>query len=388
MNQNNPVPLRTLVLRITLRFALILGVLLFLILLLPHLLDLFLPFVLAYILAAVLAPLVRKLTKTSERVWNFWSMFFVLLIIIVIAALLIYVGYYLFTQVTDLITSWGSIRDNFIEILRSFSRYLQGHMDMTSTELDAYAQETLQSVTDWITEKLSSWAPTVVVGVGNVASGVASFLVSLLFFIIGAYFMTSDYYQLHAAILRHIPASIHPHIRHIKAAMDSAMFGYMKARLVIAAMVAAIFFVAMLIWGQDYALILALIAGVLDFLPFFGSGAILVPWAVAALFMGDTRQALFLLILCFCLFLFRKLAEPKVVGSHTGLSPLTSLVSIYVGMKLGGVLGMILAPIVCMIFVSLHAVGFFDPTVEDFRMLYHRILDAAALPDTDDTKDA
>ena len=309
MNQNNPVPLRTLVLRITLRFALILGVLLFLILLLPPLLNLFLPFVLAYILAAVLAPLVGKLTKTSERVWNFWSMFFVLLIIIAIAALLIYVGYYLFTQVTDLITSWSSIRDNFIEILRSFSGYLQGHMDMTSTELDAYARETLQSVTDWITEKLSSWAPTVVVGVGNVASSVASFLVSLLFFIIGAYFMTSDYYQLHATILRHIPASIHPHIRHIKDAMDSAMFGYMKARLVIAAMVAAIFFVAMLIWGQDYALILALIAGVLDFLPFFGSGAILVPWAVVSLFLGDTRKAMFLLILCFCLFLFRKLAE-------------------------------------------------------------------------------
>ena len=56
-------------------------------------------------------------------------------------------------------------------------------------------------------------------------------------------------------------------------------------------------------------------------------------------------------------------------------------------MKLGGVLGMILAPIVCMIFVSLHGVGFFDPTVEDFKMLYHRILDAASLPDGADTSD-
>ena len=175
MEQINQVPLRTLVLRITLRFALILGVILFLTLLLPPLLNLFLPFVLAYFMAALLAPLVGKLTKTSERVWNFWSMFFVLLIILAIVALLVYVGYYLFTQVTDLIASWSSIRDNFIEILRSLSGYLQGHMDMTSTELDSYAQDTLQSLTDWITDKLSSWAPTVMVGVGSVASSVVSF---------------------------------------------------------------------------------------------------------------------------------------------------------------------------------------------------------------------
>ena len=158
MNRIDQVPLRTLVLRISLRFLLILSVILFLVLLLPPLLNLFLPFVLAYFMAAVLAPLVGRLTKTSERVWHFWSMFFVLLIIIAIAAILIYAGYYLFTQVTDLIASWGSIRDHLIEVLRALSGYLQGHMDMTSTELDAYAQEALQHVTDYITDKLSSWA--------------------------------------------------------------------------------------------------------------------------------------------------------------------------------------------------------------------------------------
>ena len=379
MNRINQVPLRTLVLRISLRFLLILSVILFLVLLLPTLLNLFLPFVLAYFMAAVLTPLVGRLTKTSERVWHFWSMFFVLLIIISIAAILIYAGYYLFTQVTDLVASWGSIRDHLIEVLRALSGYLQGHMDMTSTELDAYAQEALQKVTDYITDKLSSWAPSVMVSVGNVASSVAGFIVSALFFIIGSYFMTSDYHQIHETIVRHIPDSIQPHMRHIKAAMDSAMFGYLKAQLILSAMVTGILFVALLIWGQDYALIIALIVGIVDFLPFFGSGIILAPWAVVALFLGEYAKALFLIVMCVALFLFRKLAEPKVVGNHTGLNPLISLISIYVGMKLGGVLGMILAPIVCMIFVSLHGVGFFDPTVEDFKMLFHRIIDAATL---------
>ena len=79
------------------------------------------------------------------------------------------------------------------------------------------------------------------------------------------------------------------------------------------------------------ALIIALIVGIVDFLPFFGSGIILAPWAVVALFLGEYAEALFLIGMCVALFLFRKLAEPKVVGNHTGLNPLISLISIYVG---------------------------------------------------------
>ena len=120
-------------------------------------------------------------------------------------------------------------------------------------------------------------------------------------------------------------------------------------------------------------------AGIIDFVPFFGSGTVLVPWAAICLLTGNIKKGIFLLILAFILFLFRKLAEPKVVGNQTGLSPLLSLISIYVGMKLGGVAGMILCPIACMIVIGLHGMGFFTPTMNDFRMLFGRIIDAARI---------
>ena len=68
-----------------------------------------------------------------------------------------------------------------------------------------------------------------------------------------------------------------------------------------------------------------------------------------------------------------------MVGNQTGLPPLVSLISIYVGMKLGGVVGMILVPIVCMIVISLYGVGFFDPTITDFKMLFSRIIHDASI---------
>jgi predicted PurR-regulated permease PerM len=151
--------------------------------------------------------------------------------------------------------------------------------------------------------------------------------------------------------------------------------------VILSGVVTLIIFLALTIWGQDYAIIIALICGIIDLVPFFGSGTILVPWAVIELFMTSYSKALFLLILALGLFLFRKLAEPKVVGNQTGLSPLLSLITIYVGMKLGGVVGMILMPILCMMIISLYRVGFFDPTLRDLKMLFQRVIQAAKIED-------
>ena len=105
----------------------------------------------------------------------------------------------------------------------------------------------------------------------------------------------------------------------------------------------AILAVGFVVTRQSYALLLALGLSVLDFIPIVGSGTVMVPWAVI---------------------------EPKFVGDQTGLSPILSLVSIYVGMRLAGVWGMILAPILVLVCQNLAQIGLFSGV--------HRDLNAAA----------
>lgn len=374
------VPLKKLLLRIGLRILLIISIILFLLLLVPPIYDLFAPFILAFITASILAPVVRRFTKKIGKVRKFWSMLFVILLILAMTGLLGFAVYYLFSQISDLIGSWHSIQVSVTSLLNELAVFLEKNLRLPSPDVEAYALDLLQKAVSWLTEKISSWAPSVVIGVGNLASGIASFVVSLLFFLVGAYFMTSDYPNLRKKITDWVPDIIRPHMHHIKAAMGTAMFGYLKAQLILSGIVTLIVFVALLIWGQKYSILIAIFCGIIDLIPFFGSGVVLIPWAVVELFLGNYAKTLFLLLLSFVLFLFRKLAEPKVVGNQTGLSPLLSLISIYVGMKIGGVLGMILAPILCMIIISLNRVGFFDPTIQDFRMLGSRVIDAARLP--------
>lgn len=381
------VPTKKLILRISLRLVLIVAVLLCLGLIVPPLLNLFLPFLLAFVAATLLAPLVQKFAKRVGG-WNFWSMLFVVLMLLAVTGILVYAGYYLVSQVTDLIRSWTSIREGITDMLNQVSQYLSNNVHFTSTDTEEYILGHLQDGLSWLTGKISTWAPTVVVGVGNLASGIVSFLISLLFFIVAAYFMTADYPGLRKRLIAWVPDIIRPHMRHVKEAAGSAMFGYLRAQLILSGVVLVIVFVAMLIFRQPYSLLIAIATGIIDIMPFFGSGAILVPWGVICLLVGNLKKAVFLLILAFALFLFRKLAEPKVVGNQTGLSPLLSLISIYVGMKIGGVAGMILCPIACMVVIGLYGMGFFTPTIQDFRMLFGRVLEAARLPGEDSVDDS
>lgn len=376
----NSIPTKKLVLRISLRLLLILALLLSLALLVPPLLDLFLPFLLAFVAATLLAPLVQKFAKRVGG-WNFWSMLFVVLMLLAITGILVYAGYYLGSQVADLIGSWVTIRNGITDVLNQVSQFLSNNVHFTSTDTEEYILGFLQDGLSWLTGKISAWAPTVVVGVSNLASGIASFMISLLFFIVGAYFMTADYPSLRKRLISWVPDIIRPHMRHVKAAAGSAMFGYLRAQLILSGIVMGIVFLALLLVGQRYSLLIAIAAGIIDVMPFFGSGAVLVPWGVICLLVGNLKKGVFLLILAFVLFLFRKLAEPKVVGNQTGLSPLLSLISIYVGMKIGGVAGMILCPIACMVVIGLYGMGFFTPTIQDFKMLFGRIFEAARIPD-------
>lgn len=93
--------------------------------------------------------------------------------------------------------------------------------------------------------------------------------------------------------------------------------------------------VGFLLIRQPYAVLLALVLAVLDFIPIIGSGTVMVPWAVIDLITGNWSHALGLMVVWGIICVFRRVAEPKAVGSQTGLSPILSLISLYVGMRLG-----------------------------------------------------
>ena len=85
-----------------------------------------------------------------------------------------------------------------------------------------------------------------------------------------------------------------------------------------------------------------------DALPLFGCGTVLIPWALWCFFTGEMVRGAGLLILLGVIYIVRQFLEPRVIGKMTGVHPFVALAAVYIGLKLGGIGGMIVAPIVLM----------------------------------------
>ena len=154
-------------------------------------------------------------------------------------------------------------------------------------------------------------------------------------------------------------------IEQVKTTAFGAFGGYLKAQILLSTGVFFIILAGFTITGQSYGLLLALGLSVLDFIPLVGAGTVMVPWAVIALILGNYETATALLIIWGIISIFRRFAEPKFVGDQTGLSPILSLISIYVGMKTFGVLGMIFGPIFLLVMINLAGMGIFKGVCSD-----------------------
>ncbi len=325
-----------------------------------------LPFLAALLLAWAVNPLIRGLQRHfggSRRVWAVCS---TALIMVVLAVGLSAVVYLVYSQIRILVNDWPDLLSSFLVNLQTaFDRLtgLLGVQDAAASGLESGVQWLLEKLTEWLT----GWDPPVLESAGNILTVTANLLITVAVFVLVSCYIMSDYPRFRYLLERALPTGVQSGLSKIKRAAASAIGGYFKAQFILSAVVAAICLVVLLILRQPFAVLIAVVIGIVDFVPIFGSGMILVPWAVILLFTGGYTKAAVLAVLAGGLFLFRKLAEPRVVGGQTGLSTLLSLACIYVGMRLGGVVGMILAPVLCMMFINLYHLGLFDATLDDCR---------------------
>ncbi|THF73318.1 sporulation integral membrane protein YtvI [Cohnella fermenti] len=138
-----------------------------------------------------------------------------------------------------------------------------------------------------------------------------------------------------------------------------ALFGYIRAQLIMISITAVVVFIGLMIIGVKNALSISLLIGLVDLLPYLGVGAVLVPWIAYLFIIGDWRTGGALSLLYGIVLIARQVIEPKVLASSVGLAPLPTLIAMFVGLKLLGVLGLILGPVAIVILTTCHRAGIF-----------------------------
>ena len=333
----------------------------------------FMPFVIGWFIAYLAYPLVGWLESRVKIKKKLGSALIIILVIAIVAGL----GYLgivkLAREIQMALNNAPDLYQDLEAGFREIGERFQGVYRMLPENIQNGWNSLIQNMDERVGGVIAGIGNPAVEATGNVVKRIPGILVSVIVALVSAYFFTAQREEIIQWSKKVAPKAIEARMSMVMYNLKYAVGGYFKAQFKIMAVVGLILLCGFLILGVDYAFLLAILIAFLDFLPFFGTGTALIPWAVYKFFVMDIKIAIALLIIYGITQLVRQIIQPKLVGDSIGLSPLLTLILLYVGYRVGSMLGMILAVPIGMIILNLYKAGAFDYILDDVRILMRGI---------------
>ena len=264
------------------------------------------------------------------------------------------------------------VGDAYEEVPMGIFYIAEANRKIKTLELKAY--DAMLNLDKTMGELVSKISDPTVTAVGNFAKRVPSYLISFIVVIMSAYFFTVQKEDVIAWLKKVSPPSVTKRMTLVSDNLKYAVGGYFKAQLKIMGVIFLILWISFAVTGVHYAILVALLIAILDFFPFFGTGTALIPWAVYKFLIGNIKAAVILLVIYTVTQLVRQLIQPRMLGKSMGMNPLVTLILLYLGYKVYGVIGMIFAVPIGMILVNMISAGAFDYILNDVKILVEGIL--------------
>lgn len=344
-------------------------ILLLCIFLLPRCIYFFMPFVIGWIISLIASPVVRFFEEKLKIKRKGAS---VIVIVAVLAAVILIV-YAVLSKliqegtsfINELPTLWEGIRSEFVQI----GANLQG----VYNRLPADMQNTLSNIGaqmgGYFGDMMENAGTPTFEAVGNVARQLPDIFLGTIMCILSAYFFVADKSYMSDVMKKYVPDSVRYRFDLVRRSLRNAVGGYFKAQLKIEFWVYLLLVIGLLALHVRYALLVALGIAFMDLLPVFGTGTIMIPWAIIEILSKNYKMAVGLLIVWCVGQLVRQMIQPKIVGDSMGMDAIPTLFLLFIGYKTAGVLGMILAVPIGIIVVNLYEEGVFDTTRQSIQIL-------------------
>ncbi len=333
--------------------------------------SLFLPFILGYIFSLLVRPLADHFQKRLKLPRGLAAILVIVVIIGVIGGGLSFAVWKVIVEVRNVSDQLPQIVDSIGQSIENVRISLSGVFQRLPGNIQVAIQSVSQSISDWVAELINTKSTPMVLKAGDFAKALPGVFIGIVVFILSSYFMVSNPRPVSNFISRVFSARFLEKTHKLAEEIKLYLGGYIRAQGILMCIAFVIIMLGLTILGVDYALLIALAIAFLDALPFFGSGAVLWPWALISFINGNIKTGVGLVLIYICVAVVRQLVEPKIVSSKLGTNPLLTLMSMYIGYRLLSVGGMILGPIIMLLVMSLYKAGVFDGLIE----LLHKIRD-------------
>ena len=361
-------------LKVFVNIGILLVLLLLCIFVVPRIIIYFMPFVIGWIIALIASPPVRfleKHLKIKRKVGSAVTIIAVIAVVIIGGYLL---GVKLVEEIVDFIGDlplmWEGLQRDFAESaqrLQVASRLLPKSLGDTIKNISENIGEYVGDFVGKLVDKMSS--PTLE-ALSRFAGNIPSIFIGVIMCLLSAYMFVADKEYVPNLLKKVLPLSITERWSLIKRGLYRAVGGYFKAQFKIEVWMYLLLATGFWILRVRYAFLIAIGVALLDLLPFFGTGTILLPWAAIKFLSGDYMMVIGLLIIWGVGQLARQVIQPKIVGDSVGLAPIPTLVLLFVGYKAAGVIGMIIAVPIGIIILNMYEEGVFDTFLDSLKILY------------------
>lgn len=315
----------------------------------------YMPFLVSFVLALLLEPLIRLLMKKFKWTRRSSAIFVIVIALLIIIGIVVWGIVTLFSEANNLLNNSEIYYNKIKEIADSITEnvnIMEKIPEGLRNSIENVENNIMNTITEWITNFLK--------GITNWIMEVPNLILIIFFSIMSLYFICTDKIYMIDQLEHHLPElwmkKLTKHLREIVKALGQ----YLRAEATLIFVSFVISLIGLTIYEMiglnvEFPLLAALLIGFIDALPILGSGTAMVPWAIVSSLNGDMVLGVAILGLWAVMSIVRQILEPKLVSKHIGIHPAFTLIAMYTGYKACGVGGLIIGPILLIIFKNIFA---------------------------------
>ncbi|MCM1364250.1 MAG: sporulation integral membrane protein YtvI [Faecalibacterium sp.] len=342
-----------------------------------------LPFIIAFVVAAVLQKPKNFIVRKTPLKKGAASGICVLLTIVIIVSLIALIGVrvsteikgfidYIMIQLQDFDKVIDNVENWIMNLVNSAPEFLRKTLNESVTQMFAQLRDSMSGNSDELASQIKngiggnfslSWITTPINGVISTAKQLPSVFVSVIISLVACCFMTSEFPEIINFFKLQFPENRRKDLSRAKVILKDSLGKMAKAY----ALIIVVTFVEMSIgltilkllhvFDSSYIILIAAATAIVDILPVLGTGTVLMPWALYSFIIGNVGMGIGLIVIYAAISIIRQVIEPKLVAGQLGLSPIVTIAALYFGLKLFGVLGMFVTPLLVIMLKLLNDEG-------------------------------
>ena len=314
----------------------------------------YMPFLIAFIISLMIEPEIKSLMKKTKMTRKTCSIIIFVIVFSIIIGCLVWGIISLVSESTNLLQMLNLYID------RAYTQIQDaiGKMNITRVSVSKNVLNLTQDASKEMLLKVSKWLTGFLTKLIEIVTSIPTITIYIVITILALYFICTDRIYMLDFMEQHVPSKwlqkLGKHIREITINLGR----YLKAQAILILVSFVISVIGLYIFkivgmNVKYPLLIALAIGFVDALPILGSGSVMVPWAVIEALNGDLKLGVAIIVLWIIMSLVRQVLEPKIVSGRIGIHPIFTLIAMYTGFKVIGVMGMIVGPIALIIIKSI-----------------------------------